>query len=272
MGATDLTTVGAVQSYLGVDPTINAPLFQQLVSAASLMALTRMGRNILSQSYTEKYDGTGTDRLMLAQWPITAVSLVQTYAEMVNPLTIPPAPNSQSYGYVIDRNLEMLDFIGGSWRRGRQNITVGYTAGYADGVVAGEPVNIPATPGPYTATLLQGANLRAMTSLTFNVGGAALVQVGSSPISGQYTLNPAGMLGFAAADQGKALTAAYTTNGTPADLNMAIVQWVAWTYEKRKRIDQKSQTLATQTVAYDLGAMPSQTALVVDSYTRPFAV
>lgn len=272
MAATDLTTVGAVQSFLGLDPTIGAPLFQRLVTAASNMALTRMSRNILSQTYTgDRYNGTGTNRLMLAQWPITAVALVQVYASQVNPLPIPPAPNSQSYGYMIDRGLEMLDFIGGRWAPGQQNIAITYTAGYADGVVTSENVNVSAV-APYSGALVQGDNLRALTSLVYAVGGAALTQVASNPAAGQYTLSPVGALGFAAADAGAALLANYTTNGTPADLNLAIVEWVAWTYQKRQRLDRRGETLAQQTISYDMGAMPAQTSMVISDYTRPFAV
>lgn len=269
---TDLTTVGAVQGFVGGNPPPDPTAVQQLISGASMMALTRMSRNILSQTYTaDRYDGPKTSKLVLAQWPITAVAMVQIYAQQVNPLTIPPSPNSQSYGYVIDRNKEVLDFIGGGWGGGLQSIVVTYTAGYPDGIVPAESVNVPAS-APYSGLLLGGGNLRALTSLVYASGGAPLARVGATPAAGQFTLSPLGALGFAAADAGAALLANYTTNGTPADLNLAIAQWVAFTYAKRSRLDKKSETLAAQTIAYDMSAMPSQTELIISAYTRPFAV
>lgn len=272
---TDLTTVGAVQGFIGTPAGVPAPdptALQQIISGASLMALQQMDRNILGQTYTaDRYDGRGTDRLMLAQWPIISVSQVQMFTGQINPLTIPPSPNSLGYGYVIDRNLEVLDLIGGIWTPGRQNIAVTYVAGYPDSIVTNEPVNVPATT-PYTGLLLGGSNLRAMTSLVYASGGAPLVKVASTPAAGQYTLSALGALGFAAADAGAALLASYTTNGTPADLNLAICEWVAFTFAKRSRMDKKSELLAQQSIGYDMSAMPSQTQMTLSNYTRPFAV
>lgn len=56
---------------------------------------------------------------------------------------------------------------------------------------------------------------------------------------------------------------------TPADVNQACVEWVAWKFAKRGRIDEKSQTLGTaQTQAYDLSDMPASVKSALMSYVR----
>lgn len=62
-------------------------------------------------------------------------------------------------------------------------------------------------------------------------------------------------------------TAGYVA--TPQDVNQACIEWVAWKYAKRTRIDEKSQTLgAQQTQAYDLSDMPASVRSALMSYVR----
>lgn len=253
----DLCTVAQVQNFLGAtDPTLGASTLQQLVSAASNFVQRYIGRTIFQASYTETYNGNGSNRLGLKQRPISAITSVTDYGNM-----IPPVSSPTSSGYALDGSV--LCLRGRSFCPGTQNIEVQYTAGYPDGTVSGESLNVSAT-APYQATLLQGLNLRAITSLAYAAGGA-LTQVASNPARGQYTLTGS-ILGFNVADAGAALVASYTTNGTPADLSEAVVEMVATKFQKRTRMDIRSQTIAQQTIAFDMSQVPPTAQAVLNTY------
>lgn len=67
------------------------------------------------------------------------------------------------------------------------------------------------------------------------------------------------------------VTVSYTAgySAIPQDVNQACVEWVAFKFAKRSRIDEKSQTLGTaQTQAYDLSDMPASVKSALSSYIR----
>jgi uncharacterized phiE125 gp8 family phage protein len=61
-------------------------------------------------------------------------------------------------------------------------------------------------------------------------------------------------------------TAGYAT--IPDDLVQACVELVAWKMKKSSRIDSKSETLAQQTVAYDMSDVPAGCASIISRYSR----
>lgn len=270
MAANDLTTVAQVMAYIGPGANAAPDVFAQLVTAASTFVQTLTGRTFLATAYvSDIYDGPGTHRLILRQSPIISVESVSIGTYRPSPQPVDASLNPCGVGYVIRK--EFLDFIGATWCRGRDNITVSYTAGYPDPVVLAEPVNVPAV-APYTTTLLGSSLLRAIQNLRYALTGVPFVRVAANPVAGQYTLSPAAQLGFAAADASAALLCDYTTNGTPADLMQAVNEIVGYKFAKRNRLDKKSETLATQTVAYDMSDVPSSARTVLDLYSPPFLV
>lgn len=142
MAATDLTTAAAVQAYLG--PTASAAAMaqlSQLVSAASGYIHRRCGvDNFNSASYTETYNGNGTQQLFLRNWPVTAVSSLQ-----VDSMVIPQSAGYGSPGYLWDVSSIVIRPGGGGniaysfrsfpgnqylFNPGVQNVVVSYTAGF----------------------------------------------------------------------------------------------------------------------------------------------
>lgn len=88
--------------------------------------------------------------------------------------------------------------------------------GQPQGVTAGttrqainEAASIPATPGPYTVTVANGADFYLDLGVMDVLTGAAYKQVSSAPAAGQYTVTSAGLYTFAAADQGKGILINY---------------------------------------------------------------
>ena len=74
----DLTTVANLEGWLGLT-NVQAPVpdqLQRLVTATSAGIQAYISRIIRSQSYNETRAGTGGDRLVLKNTPVTAVSSV----------------------------------------------------------------------------------------------------------------------------------------------------------------------------------------------------
>lgn len=127
-----LTSLTAVKSYLRIPTgtTEDDDLLTSLANAASDAVQDAISRNILSASYTEAYNGTGTNTLMLANTPITAVSSLA----IVAPLSFSGAPQSTT-PLVLNVDFTFtqyaLKLFRGVFPRGVANIRPGYTGGLA---------------------------------------------------------------------------------------------------------------------------------------------
>lgn len=151
----DLTTVASVQAFLlagGMAATDDA-VIQMAITWASRIFVTETGQtlgagtagNVFNSqlSFTEVYDGNGSDTLYLRNRPVASV---QSLA--IENLTIPLSTGWGSAGYFIDTAGSSLGLRNGTWPgttsptgsplagsfyfwRGRGNIFITYTAGYA---------------------------------------------------------------------------------------------------------------------------------------------
>ncbi len=123
----DLTDLDSVKAWLGL-PAAAGPsdaLLAQLITAASAFVADYLSSNLLSASYIETYDGTGTRFLMLRQAPITAV---QSVGFCGRTLTTPGDAVTGAPGFVFDRR--RLSLIGDGFPYGAP-VVVAYTAGFA---------------------------------------------------------------------------------------------------------------------------------------------
>lgn len=145
----DLCTTDEVASFVGnTDPTTDQSQIQQLITAFSQFVITQTSRgaDLYSQvSATERYNGNGSDRLMVRRYPIVSVSSLT-----INNLPIAASPDGVQSGYVIDTtgNANSIVLVGGTafagsvttegfwggnnlrFTLGTQNIGITYTAGY----------------------------------------------------------------------------------------------------------------------------------------------
>lgn len=124
MAAGDLTTLDKIKAWLGVTAGTEDKLLQQLLTAASAFIQSKMNRNIVTASYTETYNGLGGDSLMMANYPITAVSSL-----MADGLAVLPSPGYGQAGFLFDDTRIYL--ATDVFSQGRRNVTVSYTAGFA---------------------------------------------------------------------------------------------------------------------------------------------
>lgn len=120
MAAGDLTTLEAVKAYLNLSAPADDALLDQLIAACSAWIKTYLSRDVLTGSYTQRLDGTGTAGIMVGQWPIQAINSITVDGVAVSP------------GAVVTDGPRIVRADGGRWARGMANVVVSYTAGYTD--------------------------------------------------------------------------------------------------------------------------------------------
>jgi hypothetical protein len=302
--AIDLTNTGNLINWLAMGQggktvgALETQVLQDCITAASAYWIWSLGlspnlgvapvasplNSILS--YSETYDGSGSDRMFLRIRPIVSVS-----ALTVDGIPIPASTGVPVPGFVIDNTGKSLAIISGfggpgpgqrltvgfsflcggnfwTFRAGLQNVQVQYTAGYAPQSISNELQTIPAT-SPWTI----GVNLQPWFTdlgVKYYVGGAPLTAVSGAPSAGQYNLQPGGQYVFAAADAGKQVQISYTATGVPYDVEMAMRQMVAVNYKRRSWIDQRMQSMAqgAGSISYRDWELPPDVCSVMARYRR----
>jgi len=125
----DLTTLADVAARLEQEPGQGALIVDtdgveigRLITAISAEVEAWTGRQLLLQTFDETYDGRGSTRLMLRNWPIATVSLVS-----INGQTIPAGSTVQA-GWYHDAKRILLN----GWRflPGAANVRIVYDAGF----------------------------------------------------------------------------------------------------------------------------------------------
>ena len=272
MAASDLAVLADVKTWLagssGIGTSDDA-LIARLITDVSGAIGAYLGRPVLTpRSFVERHDGDGKARLFLRRYPVLQVTslLIDNVAVVA---AAPPAPGAAyASGYLLEAwdglppgRPQPLDVFGTCFRKGRQNVSVSYSAGYA---VTNENATVPASPGPYSVTAAAPFGPWASDASVTYANGTALVAVTGSPTAGEYTV-ASGTYGFAAADAGAAVLISY--GFIPAAINNACIEWVAERYRYRTRVGQSSQTVqGQQTASYSLKDIPDFVRASLDPY------
>lgn len=124
----DLATLENVKAWLATDggpfPATDDALLSRLITAVSGAIETFLNRTINSASYSWAGSGTGSTRLLLPNYPVTAVASLT-----INGVAVQASAGYGQSGYAFD---ELgLFMVGGVFPRGARNVSVAYTAGYA---------------------------------------------------------------------------------------------------------------------------------------------
>jgi hypothetical protein len=304
MNSIDLTTVAAVNDWLDQASGTDSALIQTYITAFSQYALTYTGRRNLSsiKSYSETYNGSGSETLFLRNYPILSVSSL-----VIGTTAIPQSPGPTQSGWVIDTsgsqaslglrgasgfqdggfnrfttgqrwaahgNAPPLGYQAYLFTEGMQNVAVSYTAGYVIDALEVDPV--PAT-GPYTVTVAQAGNFYADQGVTL-ADGTPLDAVASAPGPLQYVppafgVAPLGVYTFNSAQASASVNISYQYGGTPFDLAQAATQLTAAKYKSRGWIEQTSQMQpGVGTTAYSKLDIPADVKMVLDRYRARFLV
>jgi len=122
----DLATVADLIAWMGLENVDQATTdqLQRLVTATSIWIQEEISRTIRSLSYTETLDGHGGDRIMLCNYPVTAVASVS-----VDGQALPPSSGPGQPGFALANDLIVLR--GYRFALGAANVVVVYTAGFA---------------------------------------------------------------------------------------------------------------------------------------------
>jgi hypothetical protein len=124
-----LTSVNNVKAYAGITGSTDDSLLASLVlSCDEAVKSLLLGRVLESANYTEVYDGSGREELVLKQRPVTAITEVKFdsdwgFGDDIEAETLADFQADSGTGIAYWRN--------GKWPRGRRNVRVKYTAGYA---------------------------------------------------------------------------------------------------------------------------------------------
>lgn len=127
MAANDLTSLENVKGWLGITSTEYDTTLTRLVTSCSFAMQAFMNRTIAVTAFNERRNGPGLAQFMvMGNWPLQTVDSL-----LVNGVQIPAAgPEYNSPGFSFDeRNI----YLGGSYSfaRGKGNVQISYTAGYA---------------------------------------------------------------------------------------------------------------------------------------------
>ena len=254
-------------------PPLPSPILSQLIGSMTSLIYSKLNRaRLYSQTFTRTFDGVGNMQLVLPDYPVTGITSVQAGQALI-PASPLPAPGtiiapavSPYYGYGyrfvpwlgnLPGENAVLEFQGGYFPLGPQNIKVVYTAGY---LISNEAQTVPIAPGPYTITVNQFQGIWCRDNGVTYANGTALTPVVTLTGAGQYIVGPdstPGLYTFDAADAGAAVLISYSF--IPASLEEACIQMVAERYSYRSRIGEVSKSLGGQeTVRFLRGgkAMP----------------
>lgn len=293
MAAIDLTTVANVQEWMPAPSATPSSttlatqkaILQAAITAVSLDFMRRTGcgsqnGSVPSQSpfvqpvqYSDVYDGNGNDRQFVRNWPIVSVQSLTA-----NGIAISASSGYPNAGYQIDGSGKSIVLIGGvavpfcgllrgsrGFPRGRQNIAIAYTAGYATVAVSNELQTIPSS-SPYT--VIPGQPWISDGGVKYFSNGTAFTAVQTAPAQGQYYLNN-GVYLFAAADAGQQIQISYTAAGTPADIQNAVTRMIYLIYLRRSweglRSLAKPESGQTNYSAWEVDPSAQE---VIDNYTR----
>ena len=132
----DLTTIAAVKVLTGANAADDA-ITQTLITKASFWANKYTSRILAQQTFSEYYDGDGSDTLFLKNYPISSIATVHQDSDRT--FDSDALIDSDDYFTYADNRKLIGD--GAIWEKGIQTIQVVYVAGYEIGSIPEDLVN-----------------------------------------------------------------------------------------------------------------------------------
>lgn len=277
----NLVSLAKVKSWLNVTTSTDDAFTQSVISQATRFILNYISRpNIARTTFTEVKNGSGTNKIMMRQWPIVSVASISVSGQAL------ASASGTTPGYVVEQvsggisgrpqmigissglssyDSASCDYRNSGFPRGQGNVTVVYDAGYAvmdeAYTVSGAAITVTTINGPWA----QDDGIKYAT-------GAALVKVASAPAAGQYsvTQDAATLLptyAFNAADNGRGILVSYSF--IPADLEEACMELVGERIRTAPRIGQTSHSSAGGlVVAFSTKNMHDYIRAILDQYSN----
>ena len=121
-------TLEQFKAYAGIISTSDDVRLQVIIDAVNLSVDKYIGRTVEKTEYeNEIYDGTGTDALILKNFPVTEITEISIYD-----IVIDERDDTKHFGFGwFTKNLDNgIVYYTNCWPNGRGIIKVSYTAGY----------------------------------------------------------------------------------------------------------------------------------------------
>lgn len=107
---------------------------QRIVDETEAEVKEFLNRDLETATYTEKYDGTGEDKITLKQFPIASITSVKIYdgLDSLNAEVWDTWVQGSDYERFVYSDEDTALYVGGTvFPKGNQNIEIVYVAGYA---------------------------------------------------------------------------------------------------------------------------------------------
>jgi hypothetical protein len=273
---TDLVCLADVKAWIYKTPadaatTTNDALLASLITRASRLVYAYLQRpSFALHSVDEVQSGNGGQSLMLGEWPVVSVEDLAIDDYAIPQLTY---AGGMHPGWTVERwngmppgRQQELALQGYNFARGRQNVEIAYTCGYA---VQNEAQTIAASGAQYAVTVAQTFGPWIQDDGVIYANGTALSRASGTPARGQYVLDPAnaGRYLFAAADNGADILLSYSY--TPADVAQAAIEWIAERYAYMGRVGEQTKSAGGQmSVSYVVKGLPDFVAQALAPYRR----
>jgi uncharacterized phiE125 gp8 family phage protein len=132
-----LTTLASVQAHLGLSAGVDESLLETLINQASDIVEKHIGRAIKSATYTQYYDGDGSEDLILRNWPLISVTTLHVDTARSFPDGSLLTADTDYVVYKEDGRISLLteplrnQYGANVFPSSRKCIKVVYVAGYA---------------------------------------------------------------------------------------------------------------------------------------------
>jgi hypothetical protein len=125
----NLTTLAKVKAWLGIDPglTTQDVILNDLIAACSAAIESYLNRTLLATDHVEWYDGTGSNVLVLKNWPVNSVASV-SYEGVEYSINSPTDFRTRGIRWGKD----MIVGSGVVFPKGKMVMRVQYNAGYSE--------------------------------------------------------------------------------------------------------------------------------------------
>lgn len=251
----NLTNLQNLKTWLAIasDNTASDAVLSMILTRVSAQTMAYLERRTFVQTdYLDFFDGQGSDTQFVENWPVSDVSAVTIDGRSIPAASIEGVINTNPRGFRFEDwdgtapgDPTQVELIGYRFIRGKQNVSIAYTAGYGADETLTVASSAAVTEQPNGIWISDGGVRYALT-------GAPLTAVPANPAQGQYSIDPSTLGGylFNAADDAASALVSYSW--CPYAVEQVVLEWCNEVYTRRSRPGQNSRSLAGQeTVTYD---------------------
>lgn len=262
MNVNDLTSLQSCKDYLGIKNANSDLILSRLITAESRSFLSLTQRTTFAPTTVARiFDGTGTDILMVPDFPLIDVASLVVDGTTVPLLTTAQPSAGAGFYFDSDGRITLVGasfskigggYIGGPWggsaggfwfTRARKNVAITYTFGFDAVPVTDEMQQIP-TVAPFGVTL-NNAFWLSDVGVKYFTSGTPLTRVYTAPNVGEYFVNTqSGLYSFNVADANTAVLISYTYSGVPEDVQQCVNAMVDYVYGNRGSMGVQTEAIS----------------------------